>query len=323
MRPRWLAIVFAASTATACTTQDTRPPSAGSAAAPASAPAVTTADIDPTVPPAPADSLGNTLSDGPGASIVVDGGPLPRAVVDAVSRRGGDLVDTAVWDARFETYGLPRVVGDGVVLVEASIDATRVSNGWRRVDQLQWLFQDTSHNGVESLLDQAAVAAGLDGRAVVETAEVVDGAVCTMRVYTETAALAAPVWTLQGCAFATFPGMYSLGVGRDGVFTGVEVPVVEPTVGQVAAVLDGTVEEVHVAFGHPAATGSATTLRISVNVSFNADVNTAVAAVADGPLVGWQQSPGDASVMLSGTGGASWVLSDGSARFSFEGRLQS
>ena len=30
MRRRWLAIAFAASTATACTTQDTRPPSAGS-----------------------------------------------------------------------------------------------------------------------------------------------------------------------------------------------------------------------------------------------------------------------------------------------------
>ena len=323
MRRRWLAIAFAVSMATACTTQDTRPPSAGSAASPASAPAVTTADTDTTVPAAPAGSPGKTLSAGPGASIVVDGGPLPRAVVDAVSRSGGDLVDTSVWDAQFETYGLPRVVGDGVVLVEASIDATRMSNGWRRIDQLQWLFQDTSHNGVASLLDQAAAAVGLDGRAVVETSQVVDGAVCTKRVYTEPAALASPVWTLQGCAYTTFPGMYSLGVGRDGVFTGVEVPVVEPTVGQVAAVLDGTVEEVHVAFGHPEATGSATTLRISVNVSFNADVKAVVAAVAGGPLVGWQQSPGESSVMLSGTGGASWVLSDGSARFSFEGRLQS
>jgi len=237
-------------------------------------------------------------------------------------RRGGELVNSSVWDARFETFGLPRVAGEGVVLVEATIDATRVTDGWRRVDQLQWLFQDTSSDGIGSLLDRAAAAVGVNGWVVAETVEVVDGASCTRRISTERIAPSSPTWTLQGCSFPAFPGMYSLGVGRDGVFTGAVVPAVEPTVGQVAALLGGTVDEVHVAFGHPEATGSVTTLRISVQVSHSIDSDTAVAAVVGGPLAGWQQFRGDGSVLLSGTGGASWVLSDASARFSFEGRVQ-
>lgn len=325
MRRRWLAVAAVAAAATGCTAQGTTPLAADSTVAtslPVPAPGVSTPKAGTTVPLTSPESDGNTLTPGLGAPIAVDGGPLPRAVVDAFARRGGELVNSSVWDARFETYGLPHVVGEGVVLVEASVDAIRMTSGWRRVDRLQWLFQDTSHHGIGSLLDQAAATAGISGRAVVETAEVIDRAECTQRSYTEPFAPAAPVWTLQGCAFPTFPGMYSLGVTRDGVFTGVDAPMVEPTAGQVAGALAGTVDEVHVAFGHPEATGSTTTLRISVQVSFSADVDAAVAALGGGPLVGWQQFPGDASVMLSGTGGASWVLSDGSARFSVEGRLQ-
>ncbi len=324
MRRRWLAIAAVVAAAAGCTTQEARQRSADATDAgsvPVASPVASTA-AHTTVPAAPADPLGNTLTPGHGAPIAVEGGPLPRAVIDGVSRQGGELVDSSVWDARFETYGLPHVVGDGVLLVEATVDATRATNGWRRADQLQWLFLDTSHNGIGSLLDQAAIAAGLSGWAVAETAEVVERAECTKRIYTAPSGLASPVWTLQGCAFPTFAGMYSLGVGRDGVFAGAHAPIVEPTAGQVAAALGGTVDEVHVAFGHPEATGSATTLRISVQVSFSDDVDAAVAALGGGPLVGWQQFPGDASVMLSGTGGASWVLSDGSARFSVEGRLQ-
>lgn len=325
MRRRWLAIITTAAAATGCTAEGTRPqPAASTVVTPMQVPSppVSKPAIDTTLPLAWADPVGTTLTPGPGVPIAVDGGPLPRAVGDAVSRRGGEIVDSSVWDARFETYRLPHVVGDGVVLVEATVDATRETNGWRRADQLQWLFQDTSHHGVGSLLDQAAVAGGVSGWSVVETAQAVDGADCMKRIYTAAFALAPPVWTLQGCAFRNFPGMYSLGIGRDGVFPGVDAPMVDPTVGQVAAALGGTVDEVHVAFEHPEATGSATTLRISVQVSFSADVDAAVAALGGGPLVGWQQFPGDASVMLWGTGGASWVLSDGIARFSIEGRLQ-
>ena len=325
MRRRWLAIITTAAAATGCTAEGTRPqPAASTVVAPMQVPSppVSRPAIDTTLPLSSADPVATTLTPGHGSPIVVDGGPLPRAVADAVSRRGGEIVDSSAWDARFETYGLPHVIGDGVVLVEAVVDAVRVANGWQRSDQLQWLFEDATHDGIGSLLDQAAVAAGVSGWSVVETAEVVDGAECTKRIYTAPFALASPVWTLQGCAFPTFAGMYSLGVGRDGVFAGAVAPMVEPTAGQVAGALGGTVDEVHVAFGHPEATGSATTLRISVQVSFSADVDAAVAALSGGPLVGWQQFPGDASMMLSGTGGASWVLSDGSARFSVEGRLQ-
>ena len=326
MRRRWLAIITTAAAATGCTAEGTGPqPAASTVVTPMQVPSppVSKPATYPTVPLSSADPVATSLTPGPGSPIVVEGGPLARAVVDAILRRGGETVDSSAWDARFETYGLPHVVGDGVLLVEATVDATRVTNGWRRADQLQWLFLDTSHNGIGSLLDQAAVAAGLSGWAIAETAEVVERAECTKRIYTAPSGLASPVWTLQGCAFPTFAGMYSLGVGRDGVFAGAHAPIVEPTVGLVAAALGGTVDEVHVAFGHPEATGSATTLRISVQVSFNADVNAALAALGGGPLVGWQQFPGDSSVMLSGTGGASWGLSDGSARFSFEGRLQS
>ena len=325
MRRRWLAMAAVAALMTAgCTAQGTLSQSADSSVAtsvPVPTPVVSTPATFTTVPLTSSDPVGATLTPGPGSPIVVEGGPLARAVVDAILRRGGETLDSSAWDARFETYGLPHVVGDGVLLVEATVDATRVTNGWRRADQLQWLFLDTSHNGIGSLLDQAAVAAGLSGWAVAETAEVVERAECTKRIYTDPFVPASPVWTLQGCAFPAFLGMYSLGVGRDGVFAGADAPIVEPTAGQVAAALGGTVDEVHVAFGHPEATGSATTLRISVQVSFSADVDAAVAALSGGPLVGWQQFPGDASVMLSGTGGASWVISDGSARFSVEGRL--
>lgn len=325
MRRRWLAIVAAATVAAGCTAEGAQPvttESTGAASEPTLAAEVSTPHTATTVPLTSSESNGNALTPGPGSPIVVDGGLLPRAVIDAVGRRGGELADPSVWDARFETFGLPRVVGVGVMLVEARIDATRMTNGWRRIDELQWLLQDTSSDGISSLLDQAASAAGVAGWPVVETVEVVDGAACTKRVYSVPSVPTSPNWTLQGCAFPTLPGMYSLGVSRDGVFTGAEVPIVEPTVDQVASALAGTVDEVHVEFGHPEATGSVTTLRISVQLSFNTDLDAAVAAVGEGPLSGWQQFPGDASVMLSGTGGASWLLSDGSARFLFEGRLQ-
>ena len=324
MRRRWFALVAVAASSTACTSQDTSPSSTDSTVASASS-TVVTLGTQTSVLAGSSDSAGTSLTPEPGGLVVVDGGLLPRAVVDAITRRGGELVDSSVWDARFETYGLPHVVGDGVMLVEASLDATRDVNGWQRVDQLQWLLEDASQHGASALLDQAAAAAGVSGLAVVETTELVDGAECTKRVYTDSASASAfpTVWTLQGCAFPNLPGMYSLGIGREGGFVGTEAPTVEPSVGQVANTLGGTVDEVHVAFGHPEATGSVTTLRITAHVSFDGDVASAVAAVAGGPLAGWQQVPGDASVMLSGTGGANWVISDGTARFSFDGRLQS
>ena len=86
------------------------------------------------------------LQVGPGPEVMVSGGLLPSAVTSAISSKGGELADTASWDARYETFGLPRIAGPGVRLVAGEIEALAVDGGWQRRDALQWLFIASVHS---------------------------------------------------------------------------------------------------------------------------------------------------------------------------------
>ena len=49
--------------------------------------------------------------DGPPATVAVDGGELPEALVEGYARNGGDLVDPAEWSGRFGRSALPELTG--------------------------------------------------------------------------------------------------------------------------------------------------------------------------------------------------------------------
>ena len=311
--------------------------SAGSAGAPATttgtpAPTATSTPSSPaTVPssqaatssgvPGPVTEDQHVVA-GPAGSVAVAGDPLPRTVTEAIVAKGGELADPGSWDARYDTFGLPHVTGDGVRLVEASINAQRMTGGWQRTDELQWLFQDKSHNGLDGLLDNLAAAAGVSTWTQTGDRKLVDGADCTTRTYTQPGDPAAPVWRLHGCAYPKFPGMYAVGVGRDGLFADSVPQNVEPTARQVAAAVDGRIDAYTVTFGRPAATGSVSTLRTTVTVSYTGDAVATADILVRGPLAGWQRFPGDRSIMLSGSSGTRWVIGSGTATFDGQGRLQ-
>ena len=122
----------------------------------------TTATVLATSSASAAPSTVAELPSGAGAVVEVSGGALPSAVTGAVTSRGGELGDTASWDARYETYGLPRVAGSGVRLVAGEIEATAVEDGWQRRDALQWLLMDVSHASLGEILEELAVAAGFE-----------------------------------------------------------------------------------------------------------------------------------------------------------------
>lgn len=260
------------------------------------------------------------VADGPAASVAVVGDPLPRSVTDAIVAKGGELADPASWDARYDTFGLPRITGDRVHLVEAKIDARRMTNGWQRTDELQWMFQDTAHTGLDELLDDLAAATGISTWAHANDPKLDDGAECATRTYTRSSD--STTWRLQGCAYPKFPGMYAVGIGRDGLFADGEPQNVEPTAQQVAAAVDGRIDAYTVTFGRPAAAGSVSTLRTSVTVSYTGDATVTADTLARGPLAGWQRFPGDGSIMLSGSSGTRWVIGSGTATFDGQGRLQ-
>ena len=113
------------------------------------------------------------LHDGPGPEVTVSGGLLPSAVTSAITSKGGELADTASWDARYETFGLPRIAGPGVRLVAGEIEASAVDGGWKRRDALQWLFMDVSHASLDSILDEFAAAAEVSDWVVSERQETV------------------------------------------------------------------------------------------------------------------------------------------------------
>lgn len=272
-----------------------------------------------TVATPPADASAE-LSVGPGLEVAVSGGLLPSAVTSAITSKGGELADTASWDARYETFGLPRVAGPGVRLVAGEIEAVLVGEGWQRRDALQWLFMDTTHASLGEFLDELAAAADINDWVVSERQETVSNGECIERVLTNAATTT--TWKLSGCAYPDFAGMFAVAVERSGVFANAPSPV-DPTVATVASSLDGEVTAVSVFFGPPASTGSAVTLMVSATVSFDAGLADAEATLTTGPLLGWRVSPGEGSVMYSGGIGARWVVSSGEATLTATGRLLS
>jgi hypothetical protein len=325
LRNTILAAALVMTDATGCS----RAEHAASATTTTVTPAATATSAAATIPASESSTLSNApvpvtedqhLVAGRAASIAVVGDPLPRNVTDAILAKGGELVDPGSWDSRYGTVGLPRITGTRVRLVEASIDARRMTNGWQRTDELQWLFEDTSHNGLDDLLDNLAAAAGIASWSHAGAPKLVDGADCATRTYTQPGD--STEWRLQGCAYPKFPGMYAVGVGRDGLFADGDPQNVEPTAQQVAAAVDGRIDAYTVTFGRPAATGSVSTLRTTVTVSYTGDARATADNLVRGPLAGWQRFPGDASIMLSGSSGTSWVIGSGTATFDGQGRLQ-
>ena len=261
-----------------------------------------------------------TLPAGPGQEVTVSGGLLPATVTSAITSRGGELADTSSWDARYESFGLPRVAGPGVRLVAGEIEAAAVDGGWQRRDALQWLLMDVSHASLDSILDELATAADIGDWAMAERKETVSDGDCVERTLTTSSS--STTWKLSGCAYPDFASMYAVAVERSGKFTNDPSPV-DPSVAAVAASLDGDVTAVSVFFGRPTSTGSASTVSASATVTFAAGLADAEARLTAGPLAGWRASPGDGSIMYSGGIGTRWVVSSGEATLTAVGRLAS
>ena len=64
--------------------------------------------------------------DGPPATVAVDGGELPAALVDGYARNGGDLVDPAEWSGRFGRSGA------------AGADRSRRASSWKGSGAWNW-----------------------------------------------------------------------------------------------------------------------------------------------------------------------------------------
>lgn len=253
---------------------------------------------------------------GAGVSVPVSGGLLPDRVVTSLRANGGELANTASFDARYETWGLPRVTGASVQLVAAESIVDANNGAWRRRDGMQWLFMDVSHDGIGALMDEMAAAAAVADWPVEVVDTAVGGGECVERTYTRDGI----EWLLQGCAYPDFAGMYALGVTRSGLFTAGPV-IVDPSVAPMVDVLDGELTMVSVRFEHPASAGSVVTLTVQAVVTHQVPGAEAVDAVAEGPLQGWTRQPGDSSVQFVGGLGVRWMVTDGEARLTGEGRL--
>ena len=252
---------------------------------------------------------------GAGQSVAVSGGSLPTDLVDAVTSGGGELIDTSSWDARYETFGLPRITGAGVKLAGATITVESAgAANWQRTDALQWLYMDASHSGLDEILDLVALAAGVDAWEMTVERSTVNGAECVTRTYTRTS-----TWTIEGCAYPVFPGMFATAVTREAV-TDVAPTVPDPTVTQVASVLGGTIEETVIEFGSPKP-GGVTTLTSSAVVVYPGDRASAVTALTAGPLTGWDVLRGDGADVFT-SGSLRWTISDtGAASLAVSSRV--
>lgn len=293
--------------------------SAGDNGAPPSTSTTSAATAVTTAPQPPADGP-EQLPVGPGPEVAVSGGLLPSAVTSAITSKGGELADTASWDARYETFGLPRVAGPGVRLVAGEIEASAVDGGWQRRDALQWLLMDVSHASLDSILNELAAAADVSNWAVSERQEAVGNGDCTERTFTTPTSEA--TWKLSGCTYPDFAGMFAVAVERSGTFVNAPSPI-DPSVAALVSSVDGQVTTVSVVFDHPTSTGSAVTLTATATVSFDAGLADAEATLTAGPLAGWRVAPGEGSVMYSGGIGTRWVVSSGEATLTATGRLSS
>ena len=299
----------ATTSSTTSSTTSTATSSTGSAQANATA---SPAKGGPNATTATSTQAGDTSADSrlpaaptPGGVVTVSGGQLPSDVFDAYQSGGGELVETDDWQRRFDTLGMPTINGSGVRLVEAQINTQPAAGGWQRSDQMQWLFMDIRHASLNALLDDMAAAAGVDevGWSMSSTSAVVQGANCTDRTYAPRTGGDGVGWHLHGCGYPRYRSMFAAGFTRDGVFTSISPPPVEPTTDAVSATLGGVLSDVSVVWTHPDA-GSMSTLTTTLVVSWSGYLNAATEALAKGPLAGWRQSPGDTSMLFVGSPGA-------------------
>jgi hypothetical protein len=266
----------------------------------------------PSARTSPGPTAQTTTADVTPVTVAVDGGDLPAVLVDGYATNGGDLVDPAEWRGRFGPAALPELTGPGVRLVEG-LRRTELRDGnWIRTDEAGWLAMTGEDR--DAMMRSLQVAADIDGVAS-RTESTDQGADCIIDTYPPDADGIS--WQLQGCSYAKFPRLLSLGISRTGP-TDDPPTAIEPTIAAVADTIDGSVTFVEVRFGEPGADES--TLRLSAHLSSQLGLDASADAVATGPLDGWQAFPGEDSVLMSGPTGATWTLSDGVAVFTWAGR---
>ena len=202
--------------------------------------------------------------DGPPATVAVDGGELPEALVEGYARNGGDLVDPAEWSGRFGRSALPELTGPGVKLVEGLRRMELVDGRWVQTDEAGWLAMTGDDR--DSMMDSLRAAADIVGAASTTTSTD-QGADCVIDTYQpDTDGVS---WQIQGCSYERFPGLVSLGISRTGP-TDVQPPLIDPTIATVADTIDASVTFVEVRLGEPGADQS--TLRLSAHLSHPARV---------------------------------------------------
>ena len=316
-------LLAACSPSTPATIDETATSSISDVVAPAET-TVPMATVDPvaattgSVDPAPSSVAPIVVDDRQDISVEVSSSAVPAEVADAVRSGGGELADTGDWTGRFDTLGLPVLTGPGIALVEATLEATNTASGWERVDELQWLF--TSATSRDDLLDQLAFAAGIAAFEHASEDSTVDAADCTVRTYDDAAT--ATSWNLQGCTFATFEHMRSIGISRTVYVTDANGPApLDPSIAAVLDDLDAAagVVDVTATFGAPTP-GSMSTLQMTTTIE--ADVEDPAALLASGSLSAWNRADGEAGLVLfTGSPGTTWTVTDSTVRFIHEGRL--
>jgi hypothetical protein len=303
--------------AAGCTSQgdsSTPPRTATSTATEASAPATNpAAPATATVPPSSPAHGEPSLPDGAPVTVQVTGGELPAALVDGYHTNGGDLIDPAEWTGRYGRSDVPDLSGPGVRLVEGLHRAELRDGHWINTDEAGWLAM--SRDDRDSVMASLRAAADIAGEPSRSTSAQ-QAADCVIDTYPPDRTGVG--WQVQGCTYAKFPGLLSLGVSRTGPSDDAPTALIDPTLTPVAAAIDGAVSFVEVRFGDPGKDGS--TLRLSAHLTSQRDLTAASAAVTGGPLAGWQTFSGEASLLLSGPTGATWTLSDGVAVFTWSGR---
>lgn len=248
--------------------------------------------------------------------LAVDSSALPPDLVTALRDGGGELATSADWSQRFEVDGFPFLDGNGVHLVEATLQVTPKAAGWQRLDEMQWLFVASTSR--DDLLDLLAQRTGVTDWNRAETTSVVDSADCVIREYTSPQS--SNWWTLQGCEFSKFDNMVSIGVSRNTVTsTPGSVPFLDPSVPDVVDDVEGEIVEMLVTFGPPAP-GSTSTLTMSLGVASGVD-NPAV-VLNGGALGSWSRENGEAgTAIFAGAPGSYWTVISNDIRFTNEGRL--
>jgi len=181
----------------------------------------------PTATEIPSDGEPAAAPVGEPIPFVVDGRPLPTAVVATYRDRGGQLLQTASVVQLLDIREIPFPSAMGVVVTDAVAHVETVEPGVVTRDEgIGWLFVDDDTLG--DLLDGLAAAAGLaaGGWSYGDTTTTVSGADCTERIYSHPTT---PVtWTFSGCSYAEFAGLRAVQVRRVGTFRNVAPTVLVP-----------------------------------------------------------------------------------------------